>query len=140
MTTLNGKIALVTGASRGLGRAIAERFGRLGATVVVNYASSAKAAQECVAAIESSGGKALAVKADVANVAEIRSLFGEARRAFGRIDIAVANAGIEVVGVSALEFTEEQFWTIQIVREVSAHSRGIRAFVLDAAPVKAGEV
>ena len=109
MTTLNGKITLVTGASRGLGRAIAERFGRLGATIVVNYASSAKAAQECVAAIESSGGKALAVKADVANVAEIRSLFGEARRAFGRIDIAVANAGIEVVGVSALEFTEEQF-------------------------------
>jgi 3-oxoacyl-[acyl-carrier protein] reductase len=109
MTQLKDKVALITGASRGLGRAIAERYGRLGATVVVNYASSAKAAQEVVSTIESTGGKAVAIKADVANVVEIRALFEEARRAFGRIDIAVANAGIETVGMSALEFTEEQF-------------------------------
>jgi 3-oxoacyl-[acyl-carrier protein] reductase len=109
MTQLNGKVALVTGASRGIGRAIAERYGRLGASVVVNYASSAKGAQECVAAIERAGGNAIAVKANVSSVVEIHRLFDKARQAFERIDIVVANAGIEIVGISSLEFTEEQF-------------------------------
>jgi 3-oxoacyl-[acyl-carrier protein] reductase len=109
MKALNGKVALVTGASRGIGRAIAERYGQLGANVVVSYASSAKGARECVAAIECAGAKAIAVKADVASVAEIEALFAQARQAFGRIDIVVANAGVEIVGISSLDFTEEQF-------------------------------
>src|ERR1700739_2489167 len=109
MKGLNGKVALVTGASRGIGRAIAERYGQLGANVVVSYASSAKGARECVAAIECAGGKAIAVKADLASVAEIEALFAQARQAFGRIDIVVANAGVEIVGISSLDFTEEQF-------------------------------
>lgn len=98
MKALKGTVARVTGASRGVGRAIAERYGRLGANVVVSYVSSAKGAEECVAAIEFAGGKAIAVNTDLASVAEIEALFVQARGAFGKVDIVVANAGVEIVG------------------------------------------
>ena len=71
MTNLEGKVALVTGSARGIGKAIAERFGKLGASVVVNYSGSEKRATETVAAIERLGGAAIAVQADVAKVADI---------------------------------------------------------------------
>lgn len=109
MTSLKGKVAIVTGASRGIGRAIAERLGQLGADVVVNYASNEAAARDCVAAIEGAGARALAVKADVGRVSEIEALFATTVEAFGRIDVVVANAGIETVGISSTDFTEEQF-------------------------------
>jgi 3-oxoacyl-[acyl-carrier protein] reductase len=109
MGVLSGKVAVVTGASRGIGRAIAERLGGLGASVVVNYSSSEQAAHECAATIEKTGARAVAIKANVAEVDEIRELFESAIEAFGDVDIAVANAGLEIVDVAAVDFTEEQF-------------------------------
>ena len=109
MTDLTGKVALITGSARGLGRAIAERYAALGAHIVVNYAGSEQAAGELVARIEAQGGKAIAVRADVSNVAEIDRLFEVAIQVFGRLDIVVANAGIELVGRAATGFDEADF-------------------------------
>src|SRR6266851_3369728 len=91
MAGLAGKIAIVTGSSRGIGRAIAERLARDGAQVVVNYARSADGAREVVSAIERAGGRATALQADVSRVEEVRRLFDEAQRQ-GGLDIVVANA------------------------------------------------
>nr|WP_255618210.1 SDR family NAD(P)-dependent oxidoreductase [Aurantimonas sp. VKM B-3413] len=88
---------MVTGSARGLGRAIAERYAALGAAIVVNYAGSEQAAGELVSRIEGRGGRAIAVRADVSKVAEIDQLFDVARQSFDRLDIVVANAGIERV-------------------------------------------
>jgi len=92
--TLKGKVALVTGASRGIGRAIAERLARDGAAVAINYSNNAGEAQNAVAEIEAAGGKAFAIRADVGRVAEITRLFDEALAQFGRLDILVNNAGV----------------------------------------------
>jgi 3-oxoacyl-[acyl-carrier protein] reductase len=91
---LDGKVSLVTGASRGIGRAIAERLGRDGASVVVNYSGNAEAAREAVAAVEAAGGRAVAVRADVSRVPEVEALFDETIRHLGRLDILINNAGI----------------------------------------------
>ena len=90
---LAGKVALITGASRGIGRAIAEDMAANGAKVVINYNSSAAAAQEVVAAIEAKGGAAVAVKADVSNLAETQALVKAALEQYGQLDILVNNAG-----------------------------------------------
>ncbi|MGD0350700.1 MAG: SDR family oxidoreductase [Verrucomicrobiota bacterium] len=92
--TLDGKVALVTGASRGIGRAIAERLSRDGAAIAVNYASNTGEAQKVVAQIESSGGKAFAIQADVGRVPEVVRLFDETIARFGKLDVLVNNAGI----------------------------------------------
>lgn len=106
-STLKGKVALVTGASRGIGRAIAERLGRDGAAVVLNYASNAGEAQKVAAQIESSGGKAFAIQADVGHVSEIVRLFDATIARFGKLDILVNNAGIMSINpVSAVTETE----------------------------------
>lgn len=91
---LAGKVALVTGASKGIGAAIAEHLAAAGAAVVVNYATSKAGAERVVAAIAAKGGQAIAAQADVAKPADIASLFAEAKKAFGRVDIVVNNAGI----------------------------------------------
>lgn len=91
-TSLSGKVAIVTGSSRGIGRAIAERLAADGAAVVVNYVRGEQAAQEVVSAIRGRGGQAAAIRADVSQPAEVRRLFAEARGAFGSLDIVVANA------------------------------------------------
>ncbi len=92
--TLKGKIALVTGASRGIGRAIAERLARDGASVVVNYSGSQGEAQKTVDKIKSAGGNAIAIQADVGRVSEIKRLFDESIKHFGKLDILVNNAGV----------------------------------------------
>jgi len=105
---LKGKVALVTGASRGIGRAIAERLAQAGAAVVVNYSSSAGEAQKVVAEIEAKGGKAFAIRADVSRVPEIVKLFDQAIAHFGKLDILVNNAGIAFIKTVG-DTTEEDF-------------------------------
>jgi 3-oxoacyl-[acyl-carrier protein] reductase len=92
--TLKGKVALVTGSSRGIGRAIVERLARGGAAVAVNYSSSADEAQKVVNEIKSAGGNAFAIKANVGKISEITRLFDETISHFGKLDILVNNAGI----------------------------------------------
>ena len=107
-STLQGKVALVTGASRGIGRAIAIRLAREGAAVTINYASRADEARKLVNDIEAAGGKALAVQADVGRVADVVRLFDETIAHFGKLDILVNNAGImfnkPVAAVTEAEF------------------------------------
>jgi 3-oxoacyl-[acyl-carrier protein] reductase len=91
---LNGKVAVVTGASKGIGAAIAKHLAAEGAAVVVNYASSKAGAERVVSEITGKGGRAIAVGADVAKPAEIKRLFAEAKKAFGPLDVLVNNAGI----------------------------------------------
>jgi len=91
---LAGKVALVTGASKGIGAGIAKALADEGASVVVNYASSKQGADRVVAEITAKGGRAIAVQADVAQPADIQRLFAETKRAFGRLDILVNNAGV----------------------------------------------
>src|SRR5437588_11367855 len=91
---LSGKIAVVTGASKGIGAAIAKQLADEGAAVVVNYASSKAGADRVVAEIAGEGGRAVAVQADVAKEAHVRRLFAEVKQAFGRVDVLVNNAGV----------------------------------------------
>lgn len=109
MTDLTDKVALITGSSRGLGRAIAIRYGSLGAKVVVNYAGNEAAARQTVEAITAAGGTAIAMQGDVSQVSDIARLFEAAIERFGRIDIAVANAGIEIIDQPTADFTEADF-------------------------------
>jgi 3-oxoacyl-[acyl-carrier protein] reductase len=109
MGKLEGKVAVVTGASKGIGASIAKHMAAEGASVVVNYASSKEGADRVVAEIVKKGGKAVAVQANVAKQAEIERLFAEAKKAFGKLDILVNNAG--VYEFSPLEgVTEEHFY------------------------------
>ena len=94
--TLEGKAALVTGGSRGIGRAIVERLAADGATLVINYARNKTQAQELVNSITAGGGKATAILADVSKPAEVQRLFKEAEIAVGQLDIVVANAGVHI--------------------------------------------
>ena len=89
MGSLSGKVAIVTGASNGIGRAIAERFAEDGAIVVVNHSKSPEKAQQVVIGIQAKGGKALAVQADMSRVAEARRLVRDTVAQFGRLDILV---------------------------------------------------
>ena len=109
MNSLKNKVALITGSARGLGKAIAERFASLGADIVINYSKDKASADEVINNIKTMGVKVLAVQADISKVADLERLFTEAKKAFGKIDIVVANAGIEMVEVPVTEFTEEQF-------------------------------
>ena len=105
---LAGKVAVVTGASKGIGAAIARHLADEGASVVVNYASSKEGAERVVREITGQGGKAIAVQADVAKQADIKRLFAETQKTFGRLDILVNNAGIyEFAPLEAV--TEENF-------------------------------
>jgi 3-oxoacyl-[acyl-carrier protein] reductase len=91
---LDGKVAIVTGASKGIGTAIAKHLAAEGAAVVVNYSSSKEGADRVVDEITKHGGKAVAVRANMAKKAEVERLFSEAKKAFGRLDILVNNAGV----------------------------------------------
>jgi 3-oxoacyl-[acyl-carrier protein] reductase len=92
--TLTGKVALVTGGSRGIGAAIAKRLAQDGAAVAITYASARQKADDVVRAIEAAGGRALAVRADSADAAQVRNAVAETARAFGGLDVLVSNAGV----------------------------------------------
>ena len=105
---LSGKIAVVTGASKGIGAGIAKEFAAEGASVVVNYASAKQDADRVVDEISKRGGKAIAIRGNVTKKADVERLFAEAEKAFGKIDIVVNNAGVyEFVPLE--EVTEQQF-------------------------------
>jgi 3-oxoacyl-[acyl-carrier protein] reductase len=105
---LTGKVAVVTGASKGIGAAIAKQLAADGASVVVNYASSKAGADKVVSEITAHGGKAIAVQADVAKKADIERLFAETKKAFGQLDVLVNNAGVyEFLPLE--QVTEEHF-------------------------------
>ena len=108
MNKLTDKVAVVTGASKGIGAGIAKRLAAEGAEVVVNYASSKEDADRVVAQIQQRGGKAVAVQADVSKAADVKRLFAETKRAFGKLDVLVNNAGVYQFAPLA-EITEEQF-------------------------------
>ncbi len=111
MNKLTGKVAIVTGASKGIGAAIAKALGAEGASVVVNYASSQSGADKVVEAITGGGGKAIAVKGDVSKAADAEGLVDQAIKAFGRLDILVNNSGVyEFAPLEAI--TEEGFHRI----------------------------
>ena len=91
---LEGKVAVVTGASKGIGAAIAKELGARGATVVVNFATSQDGANKVVAQIAAKGGKAMAIGANIANPEQVSALFSQVKQAYGRVDVLVNNAGI----------------------------------------------
>jgi len=94
MSKLQGKVAVVTGASKGIGAGIARAFAAEGAAVVVNYASSREGAEKVVSEIRAAGGKAIAVGGDVAKAADVKALLEETKMAFGKLDVLVNNAGV----------------------------------------------
>ncbi|NII09498.1 glucose 1-dehydrogenase [Oleiagrimonas sp. C23AA] len=108
MNTLEGKVAVVTGASKGIGAAIARSLAAAGASVVVNYASSKAGADAVVADIEAGGGKAVAVKGDVSNAAQAKGIVDAAVDTFGRLDVLVNNSGVYAFGALA-DITAEEF-------------------------------
>ena len=108
MDSLIEKVAIITGASAGIGRAIAERLAQEGATVVVNYGKSADKAKQVVAGIEAKGGKAVAIQADMSKIADVRRVVRETVQRFGRLDILVNNAGMFTFK-PLVETTEQEF-------------------------------
>src|SRR5271155_4217373 len=108
MSKLKDKVTVVTGASKGIGADIAKGLAAEGASVVVNYASSKADADRVVADIKKSGGKAIAVQGDVAKAADVLRIFAETKKAFGRLDVLVNNAGIYQF-VPLEQITEEHF-------------------------------
>jgi len=108
----DGKVAIVTGSSRGIGRAIAETLARDGATVVINYSKSADAAKQAVDEIVAKGGKAIAIQADISKVEDVRRLYAETQEKLGHIDIVVNNAGILPPAVPVEKETEATWDTV----------------------------
>ncbi|MBW4662482.1 MAG: SDR family oxidoreductase [Drouetiella hepatica Uher 2000/2452] len=109
MSSLSGKVAIVTGSSRGIGRGIAERLGRDGASVVVTYAGNRDKAEEVVQAIAAAGSKATAIRVDVRKLEEVRSLFEQAIAQFGKVDILVNNAAGKNIFKPTTDMTEDEY-------------------------------
>ena len=130
MGELEGKVAVVTGASKGIGAAIAKGLGAAGAAVVVNYASSREGADRVVAEITGKGGRAVAVQGDVAKAADVLRLFEETRRAFRPVDVLVNNAGVyqfdPIESVSESEF-HRQFDT-NVLGPILAIQQAVKHF------------
>ena len=113
MTNQTNKVAIVTGASRGIGAAVAERLARDGFTVVVNYSGDEAAAVALVRKIEAGGGRALSARADVADPAAVARLFAAAETAFGGVDVLVNNAGI--MKLAPLADSDDALFDSQVV-------------------------
>ncbi|NKL59994.1 SDR family oxidoreductase [Rhizobium leguminosarum] len=114
----NGKVALVTGASRGIGAAVARRLAKDGFTVVINYSGNAAPAEELAEKIEQAGGKALTAKADVSDAEAVRRMFDAAETAFGGVDVLVNNAGIMML--SSLAEADD----VNFDRQISVNLKG----------------
>jgi 3-oxoacyl-[acyl-carrier protein] reductase len=130
---LDAKVAIVTGASKGIGAAIAKHLAAAGAAVVVNYASSKADGDKVVAEIIASGGKAIAVQANVAKQDELEHLFSEAKKAFGRLDILVNNAGV-YQGQPVGQITEENFhrhFNLNVLGVILATQAALKYFDAD---------
>jgi 3-oxoacyl-[acyl-carrier protein] reductase len=130
---LDGKVAIVTGSSRGIGKAIAERFAAEGAKVTVNWAGRERDAKAVVDGIKSRGGEALSVGADVSSSADVKKLVGATVDHFGRVDILVNNAGV-MVGKSVLETTEDD-WD----RTIDVNLKGAYLCSKEVAPIMLGQ-
>lgn len=130
MGKLSNKVAIVTGASKGIGAGIAKGLAAAGAAVVVNYASSKEGAERVVAEIVEAGGKAIAVQGDVAKASDVQRIFAETKKAFGRLDVLVNNAG--VYQFAALnEITEEQFhrqFNVNVLGLILATQEAVKHF------------
>ncbi len=109
MKILENKVALITGSGRGLGKAIAERYAALGAKIILNYSRDRISAEEVESNIRAMGAEVVSIKADVSKVKDVESLFAQAINRFRKVDIVVANAGIELVDTPVVDFTEDQF-------------------------------
>jgi 3-oxoacyl-[acyl-carrier protein] reductase len=130
MTDLKGKVAVVTGASKGIGAAIAKRFSEAGASVVVNYSSSKKDADRVVADIKANGGKAIAVKGDVAKAADVERLFAETEKVFNTLDVLVNNAGVYKFAPLE-EISEDEFhrqFDINVLGTILATKEAVKHF------------
>jgi 3-oxoacyl-[acyl-carrier protein] reductase len=133
MSRLSNKVAIVTGASKGIGAGIATAFGCEGACVAVNYSSDREGAERVARAITDKGGKAIAVGADVSKTAEVARLFKEVDCAFGRLDVLVNNAGVFRFG-SMAEITEESFhlhYNINVLGMILTVQEAVRRFGAD---------
>ncbi len=109
MNSTSQKVALITGASRGIGQAVAERLAQDGFAVVINYTKSADQAQQLVRVLAQQGSRTLAVQGDVSRQADVAALFERAMAEFGRLDVLVNNAGIAAVGIPLENITDEHF-------------------------------
>jgi 3-oxoacyl-[acyl-carrier protein] reductase len=106
---LKGKVALITGATKGIGRGIAEKYATLGLQLILNYSADETSAQDTAQALDQAGVEYRLVKADMSSPAAIEKLFSEALAHFGQLDIVVANAGIELIETPVLQSTEQDF-------------------------------
>jgi len=131
MSDLKGKVAVVTGASKGIGAAIAKGLSAAGAAVVVNYSSSKEGADRVVADINANGGKAIAVKGDVGKAADMRRLFDETEKALGTIDVLVNNAGVYTSSLPLEDITEDEFhreFNINVLGTILATKEAVKHF------------
>lgn len=130
MSRLSGKVAVVTGASKGIGAGIAKAFAAEGAKVVVNYASSREGADRVVSEITAKGGKAIAVHGDVAKSDDVKRIFAEAKSAFGALDVLVNNAGVfkfdPLEDVTEAEFHRE--FNINVLGTILATQEALKYF------------
>ena len=130
MNKLTGKVAIVTGASKGIGAAIAKGLAEAGAAVVVNYSSSKEGADRTVAEITNTGGKAVAIKGDVGKAADVKRLFEETKKAFGSVDVLINNAGVfEFQPIEGI--TEEGFhrhFNINVLGTILATQEALKHF------------
>jgi 3-oxoacyl-[acyl-carrier protein] reductase len=143
MSDLVGKVAVVTGASKGIGASIAQELAAAGASVVVNYASAKDDAERVVASIKQKGGKAVAVQGDVSKEADVKRLFAETKQAFGAVDVLVNNAG--VYGFATIDAVTEAEYRRQFdinvlgplltTREAVAHFNGNGGSVINVSSV-----
>src|SRR5882757_5614770 len=130
MSSLSNKVAIVTGASKGIGAGIAMAFGAAGARVAVNYSSDRQGAERVAKAVTDSGGEAIAVGADVSKAADVARLFKEAHSAFGRLDVLVNNAGVFRFGAFT-EITEESFhlhYNINVLGTILTVQEAVKRF------------